>query len=266
LGERNYRMTVAYDGTAYRGFQIQVGHPTIQGELEGALARLTGQPVRAHGAGRTDAGVHAQGQVISFRASWRHPTEDLERGMNALLPADIAVRETRAAPEHFHARFSAVSREYLYTCYIAPMRDPLLDRYAYRLAQPPDWGAIDRATRTLVTETDFAAFGQAPTGEGTIRKVIQADWRPRGLPWPEGQATQVREFHIAANGFLRGMVRRIVGTLIAVGQGSLDAQAFQEILAARDIGRASPPAPACGLMLWRVNYEPKDESVAGGIA
>jgi tRNA pseudouridine38-40 synthase len=247
-------MTVAYDGSAYSGFQIQVDRPTIQGELEKALAALTGAPVRVHGAGRTDAGVHAQGQVISFGAAWRHPLADLQRGMNALLPGDIAVRGAAEAPERFHARFSATSREYLYKVCVASVREPLLERYAHRLATRPDWAAMERATALLVGEHDFAAFGQAPSGENTIRIIHRAQWgvsqAPRGC-----SRLEVGEFRIVANGFLRGMVRRIVGTLIDVGRGALTPDQFGEILQEREIRRASPPAPACGLTLWRVNYQ-----------
>ncbi len=248
-------MTVAYDGSAYSGFQIQVDHPTIQGELERALASLTQQPVRVHGAGRTDAGVHAQGQVISFRTDWRHPLADLERGMNALLPGDIAVRDAMWASERFHARYSAVSREYMYKLYIAPIREPLLDRYAHRLARPLAWEAMEQAAAMLVGEGDWAAFGQAPAGENTTRTVYRAGWRPGQAPWASEHPIEVREFWITANGFLRGMVRRIVGTLIDVGLGAIAPDEFGEILRQRDISRASPPAPACGLALWRVNYE-----------
>ena len=254
MGARNYCMTVAYDGTAYSGFQIQVDRPTIQGALEEALARLTTTPVRVHGAGRTDAGVHAQGQVITFQAEWRHSIEDLQRGMNALLPKDIAVRKSAVATERFHARFSATSREYRYKLYIAPVREPLLDRHALHLAQPVGWAAMEQASALLVREADFAAFGQAPTGEGTIRTVYKASWRQRSLPWGCGQTIEMGEFRIVANGFLRGMVRRIVGTLLDVGAGVCAPAAFADILEARDIRRASPPAAACGLSLWHVEY------------
>ncbi len=254
MDARNYRMTVAYDGTAYSGFQIQVDRPTIQGELEEALARLTTKPVRVHGAGRTDAGVHAQGQVISFRAEWRHSIEDLQRGMNALLPPDVAVRESAEASERFHARYSAKSREYRYKLYIAPVREPLLDRYAHHLGRPVGWTAMEQASASLVRQADFAAFGQAPNGEGTVRTIYEAGWRQRSLAWGCGQTIEMGEFRIIANGFLRGMVRRIVGTLIDVGSGALDPGGFDNILGAREIRRASPPAAACGLSLWHVEY------------
>lgn len=254
MTERNYRMTVAYDGGAYSGFQIQADRPTIQGELEKALRALTGTPIRVHGAGRTDAGVHAQGQVVSFGAAWRHSLADLQRGMNALLPGDIAVREAAEAPERFHARFSATSREYLYKLYIASVREPLLDRYAHRLATRPDWAAMEQATALLVREDDFAAFGQAPNGENTIRAIHRAQWGVRQAPWG-CSSLEMAEFRIVANAFLRGMVRRIVGTLIDVGSGALTPNQFGEILQEREIRRASPPAPACGLTLWRVNYQ-----------
>ncbi len=247
-------MTVAYDGALYSGFQIQVDQPTIQGELEKVLAKLTGTPVRVHGAGRTDAGVHAQGQVINFWAVWRHPSADLQRGMNALLPRDIAVREVAEVPERFHARYSARSREYLYNLYVAPVREPLLDRYAHRLSVPPDWGAMRCAAELLVREADFAAFGQPHAGENTIRTVYRAEWCAGLAPWGPAGA-QMGAFHIVANGFLRGMVRRIVGTLLDVGRDALTPEQFGEILGEREINRASAPAPACGLTLWRVNYQ-----------
>jgi tRNA pseudouridine38-40 synthase len=251
---KNYRATVAYDGTAYSGFQIQKRHPTIQGELESVLARLTGQPVRVNGAGRTDAGVHAHGQVINFWAAWRHSVEDLERGMNALLPSDIAVRGLAIAPSDFHARFSASRREYLYRIYIAPTREPILDRYAHRVALPLDWDAMAKAARCLVGEHDFAALGQSPTGGNTIRHVYQVCWSHQVMEWAPDRRIEVGEFRITANGFLRGMVRRAVALLLAVGEAKMSLETFQEIIASKDIRRATPPAPPCGLSLWCVYY------------
>lgn len=250
----NYRATVAYDGTAYSGFQIQEGCPTIQGELENVLRCLTGQPVRVHGAGRTDAGVHAHGQVINFWATWRHSVQDLERGMNALLPSDIAVRGVTLAPPEFHARFSALRREYLYRIYVAPTREPILDRYAYRVARPIAWEAMAEAAQHLVGEHDFAALGSSPTGGSTVRHVYHAHWSRRLVEWSADRCLEVGEFRVVANGFLRGMVRRMVALLLEVGEGRLDLETFTEIVFSKDISRASPPVPPWGLSLWCVYY------------
>jgi tRNA pseudouridine38-40 synthase len=256
---RNYRALVAYDGTDYGGFQIQADRPTIQGELERALQRLTQEFVRVHGAGRTDAGVHARGQVISFRTSWRHGPQELQRAMNAVLPPAIAVRALAPAPEDFHARFSACGRAYLYQIYTGPVRSPLLARFAHHVARPLDLAAMNAAAEILVGEHDLAAFGQPPEGENTVRVVRRAIWQARAVErWHPAWPASLVQFEIEANGFLRGMVRRIVGTLLALGQGWLSEAEWREIVASCDIRRAAAPAPACGLCLWRVDYGAED--------
>lgn len=254
---QTYRATVAYDGTEYSGFQIQPGRRTIQGALEEALSRATQQRVRIKGAGRTDAGVHARGQVISFVCEWAHGEAVLQRAMNALLPADIAVQGLSAVEETFHARFSARSRLYVYTVLEGAYRAPLSERYAHRVSGPLHLEAMAEAAAGLVGEHDFATFGQPTVGESTVRRVWVARWVPR-LPaadacWQEGPGPAY-QFHIEANGFLRGMVRRVVGTLLEVGSGLRTAPAFAEAMASRDVARAAPPAPPCGLCLWRVSY------------
>ncbi len=250
-GECLYRALVAYDGTDYGGFQLQPDRPTIQGELERVLQRLTQRAVRVHGAGRTDAGVHATGQAISFETAWRHGPQELERALNALLPASIAVRGLARAETGFHARYSAIGREYLYTVYESAVRWPQLDRFALHVQSALDWTAMQAAAGALVGEHDFAAFGQPPAGLVTIRRVCRAEW----VLLPAGtEPAQRRQLRIEANAFLRGMVRRIVGTSLAVGMGLLAPGEVAEILASRDISRASPPAPACGLCLARVVY------------
>jgi len=249
-----YRATVSYDGSAYRGFQIQADGPTVQGELERALRRLTQAPVRVSGAGRTDAGVHAWGQVISFVTGWRHGAEALERGMNALLPEDIAVRELTPVEERFHARFSARRRTYRYWVYHAQVGLPLLRRYACAAPQRLDVAAMEQAAQYLVGSHDMAAFGRAPSGMNTVRTVERAAWRPRMAPPWTGAAADLWEFEIAANAFLRGMVRRVVGTLLRVGSGELTVDGFREVIASRDPAKSGVPAPACGLCLWCVEY------------
>ncbi len=252
----NYRALVAYDGTDYSGFQIQVGRPTIQGELERALQRLTQAFVRIHGAGRTDAGVHAQAQVISFRAGWGHGPEALQRAMNAVLPRDIAVRGVTPVEEDFHARFSASSRVYLYSVYDGQVRSPLWQRFAHHVAWPLDLAAMNAAAALLIGRHDFAAFGQSPYGENTVRTVHRAGWwiAPPGQD-PNLEHGSLWRFEIEADAFLRGMVRRIVGTLLAVGRGEITPREFADILASRDIGQARVSVPACGLCLWCVRYE-----------
>jgi tRNA pseudouridine38-40 synthase len=271
-GLANYRAIVAYDGTAYRGFQLQANQPTVQGHLERVLARLLQSPVRVHGAGRTDAGVHAQGQVISFRAAWNHSVEDLSRALNALLPRDVAVLGLTVAEEGFHARFSASSRVYLYSVYNDPQRAPLLERYAHHVGLPLDVAAMNRAAEHLPGRRDFAAFGQPPCGENSVRTVYRARWHSQVAPlgcvgtceWP-----RLLQFEIEADAFLRGMVRRLVGTLLLVGQGTLTVEEFATVLAEKEISRAGVSAPACGLCLWRVYYQRTTAAVSpdmGGLA
>jgi len=268
---RRYRATVAYDGTAYSGFQIQPQRPTVQGALEDALHRATQERVRVQGAGRTDAGVHAHGQVISFTCRWAHGEAVLERAMNALLPADIAVRDLAEADERFHARYSATARMYVYTIYTGAVRVPALDRTAHRVASAPDLAAMQRAAAALVGERDFAALGQPTVGESSVRRVLRAAWVSRpadGGDWCDPAAGRAWQFQIEANGFLRGMVRRAVGTLLEVGAGLRPVDGLEELLASGDIARAAPPAPACGLSLWRVTYEalPVERTSCGGAA
>jgi len=239
------KAVLEYDGTRYLGFQIQPHGPTIQGEVELALYRLTGQRVRIKAAGRTDAGVHSEGQVIAFRVEWKHPLVDLHRGLNALLPKDIAVKELSIAPEGFHPRFSAVSREYRYTILNTPWPSPLRGRFAYHFPWALDLEAMKKATSYLVGEHDFASFGSPTKGENTVRRVYRADWRKDG---------DFLHFEIEANAFLKRMVRLMVGTLLRVGQGKIPPEEVKAILEARDISLSGPAVPACGLCLVRVNY------------
>jgi tRNA pseudouridine38-40 synthase len=254
---RNHRAVVAYDGTRYSGFQIQRNRRTIQGELEDALRCVTSSPTRIVGAGRTDGGVHAYGQVVSFHTDWRHGPEALQRALNAVLPQDISVRDVETVAASFHARYSACSRMYVYNLYCGPVRIPLLDRFALYVRTPLGLGPMRQASASLVGQHDFAAFGQAPSGVNTVRRVDSADWLEQGWPLdaeqPLEQAVGLR-LRIQANAFLRGMVRRIVGTLLWVGSGRLRPEDVVAILRARDISRAGPPAKACGLSLWQVNY------------
>jgi tRNA pseudouridine38-40 synthase len=239
------RASVAYDGTAYQGFQRQVNGPTVQEALEAALEQVTQAQVRVLAAGRTDAGVHAEGQVIAFDTLWRHGLSDLERAMNAVLPQDIAVRELAQVSPDFHPRYDARSRRYRYTLYNAPVRSPLVRRTSLHVSKPLDLEAMSQTTALILGEQDFATFGRPFQGETTVRRVIEADWTAD---------PPLLFFEIEANAFLFRMVRSIVGTLLWVGQGRSSPQEFEAILASRDRSRAGPTAPAHGLCLVQVKY------------
>jgi tRNA pseudouridine38-40 synthase len=239
------RATVAYDGSDYQGFQRQANGSTVQEALETALERIVQVPTKVLAAGRTDAGVHAEGQVIAFDLVWRHSLLDLERAMNAVLPPDVAVRELVQSPPDFHPRYDARSRRYRYTVYNAPVRAPLALRTSLHVSKTLDRDAMREAAALLIGEHDFAAFGRPPQGERTVRRVVEAGWSGNS-PW--------LFFEIEANAFLFRMVRSIVGTLLWVGQGRLVLDEFAAILALRERKQAGQTAPAHGLCLIQVRY------------
>jgi tRNA pseudouridine38-40 synthase len=239
--ERRFRATVEYDGTEFAGFQVQPGARTVQGELEAALARLSGgnrQPVV--GAGRTDAGVHAAGQVIAFTYPGSLSVEALTSALNGLLPPDVAVRGLRRAPAGFNPRYAARYREYRYTIWNGP-RSPLRERTALWVRIDLDVAAMARAATALEGRHDFSAFGAAdPQPVRTVHRI-----RVR-------RSGRMVTIDVQADAFLRGMVRRIVAALLAVGTGRLEASAVSELLAARTPALAGAAAPARGLNLRRV--------------
>lgn len=243
-----YAAQVAYDGTAYRGFQLQPNGPTIQQMLEEALNRIGGQAVRVTCAGRTDAGVHATGQVIAFDLEWRHPAESLLRALNASLPPDIAVWRVWQAASDFNPRFDAVSRTYVYKVYTADARDPLRWNSAWRITKLLNVHRMNEAAESLVGTHDFLSFGLPPKGENSVRTVHQASWEMPGA--------RDYTFSITANAFLYRMVRVLAATLAQVGQERMTVAEFRVILAARQRGLAAAPAPACGLTLTEVSYQP----------
>lgn len=220
--------------------------PTVQGELERALGAITGEAVRIVLAGRTDAGVHATGQVISFRTGTELDPATIRRGVNALLPQDIAIRDAQEASEDFHARFSATGRAYEYRIRGGAHREPLERHREHWVPQALDVDAMERATRMLVGRHDFAAFATGPLTGRTEREVRRAEWHREGT---------LLRFEIEANAFLRGMVRAIVGTLLWVGTGHTAAEAVAGIVASRDRSQAGPNAPAAGLCLVAVRYD-----------
>jgi tRNA pseudouridine38-40 synthase len=240
------KAVIAYDGTDYHGFQRQspAREPSIQGTLEGALSKI-GQPGGVLGAGRTDAGVHASGQVIAFNVDWRHTLNDLQRALNATLPADIAVLELEQAADTFHPRYDAVSRTYRYSISNTRVRNPLTVLYALHVPQVLDVDAMRRALVYTIGEHDFAAFGQPTVGESTVRTLFRAEVIAGG---------PAIAIELQANGFLYRMVRRIVGTLISIGRGERTPADFLEILESADPNRAGPAAAPNGLCLIAVNY------------
>lgn len=215
----------------------------MQGEIERALAEICDEPVRITGAGRTDAGVHATGQVIDFRTASALDGSTMERGVNALLPEDIAISALEPAAEGFHSRFSATGRTYEYRIRNAPTREPLERLRELWLSEALDVEAMREASDRLVGRHDFAAFAAGVSGERDVRR---AAWERHG---------NVLRFEIEANAFLRGMVRGIVGTLLWVGRGKIGPDRFEEILRSRDRSKAGPSAPARGLCLIRVTYD-----------
>ena len=243
------RAVVAYDGTDYGGFQRQVNAPTVQAALEAALAQVTQEAITVLAAGRTDAGVHAGGQVVAFDTGWRHAVSDLHRALNAVLPVDIAVLEVENAAANFHPRYDARSRRYRYSLYNALVRWPLNRRYSLHVAAPLDVAAMQQAAQHLVGEQDFATFGRPPQRSKrngvTVRRVLMAEWSKKSARLT---------FDIEANAFLYRMVRSIVGTLLQVGQGRMSVDEFVAVLAACDRSLAGPTAPPHGLCLMGVKY------------
>jgi tRNA pseudouridine38-40 synthase len=252
------RVVVSYDGTDYAGYQRQLDVPTVQEVLEKALRQVTQETTTVLAAGRTDAGVHAVGQVIAFDTSWRHGEDDLQRAMNAVLPPDVAVRELEEAAVDFHPRFDARTRHYRYRVYNALIRSPLARRYSLHVPYALDVEAMDEAAQTLVGEHDFATFGQPPQGEVTVRRVFRAAWTKeprRSGTFGAGQDGETfLRFDIEANAFLYRMVRSIVGTLLDVGQGRMSLSAFEEAFASCERSRAGKTAAPHGLCLIKVTY------------
>ncbi len=241
-----YRATVSYDGTEFIGFQRQASGRTVQEELEQAIGRVGEAQITVNGAGRTDTGVHATGQVISFElARWPHGDARLQKAINMNLPMDVAVRDVAECDARFHARFSAGSRTYEYTIVKSEPRQPMQRLYAWQLEHLPDVAQMNAAAMRLVGEHDFAAFGAAPSGDGTVRNVMRANWQ---------HTTDRLIFQIEANAFLFRMVRRIVATLVRAGLGKHSAEEVAEILASRNADLAKGAAPACGLCLTNVSY------------
>jgi tRNA pseudouridine38-40 synthase len=241
-----FKITLEYDGTNYHGWQVQPNLPTIQSALETAISRVAQHKASVTGAGRTDAGVHALGQVAHFTTTARLSAEEWQRALNGLLPPDIAVQALEEVPDTFHARFSAKSKLYRYRIFARVQRSALSRSKILHYPYPLDLDAMEAAARSLVGTHDFTSFQGSPTDNEnpvcTITKLTVDRFGDEVI------------FEVEGNRFLKQMVRAIVGTLLEVGRGKLQAGAVAGILAAKDRTKAGPTAPAHGLYLVRVDY------------
>lgn len=249
----HYKIILSYDGTHFVGFQRQAQARTVQLEFERALAQLGWQGKTILAAGRTDTGVHASGQVIAFEMDWPHPTQAMLKALNARLPEDMAVVSVNTAPADFHPRYSAVSRRYRYRLFCSPERDPLRERYAWRIWPEPQFLKLVEAAEKITGVRNFSAFG-APTRPGghTIREVLSANWH---------SSKEGLTFEITANAFLYHMVRRVTNIHVRIGQGLISMEDYQQALDSEKKLSPGLAAPQ-GLTLVEVIYLPGSDTLA----
>ncbi len=240
-------LIVEYDGTRYHGFQLQANSPTVQGEIEEALHRLSGEATRVIPASRTDAGVHAAGQVISFRTGSLLPLRAYVEGLNHYLPGDVAAKAAFIVKDSFDVRRHATSREYNYYILNSSTRSPTRRGFSYLVLGHLDIDAMNQACRALIGEHDFRSFATSlePRERSTVKKVYRAGIEKSG---------DLVTFNMVANSYLPHQMRNTAGTLVRVGLGRVTVSEFQAILEAKRPGLAGPTAPAHGLCLMRVNY------------
>jgi tRNA pseudouridine38-40 synthase len=257
-----YQIILAYDGSHYKGFQRQANARSVQAVVEDALRKVGWIGKSLLAAGRTDTGVHATGQVIAFELDWGHDPQDLQTALNALLPSDVVAREVSRVCPSFHPRYDASWRKYLYRLYCQPVRQPLLEPYAWRVWPAVELNCLRESAKLLIGTHDFGAFGSAPQeGGNTVRVVFRADWT---------QESPYLIFEIAAQAFLYHMVRRIVYMQVMIAQGRLTMSDLQQALdrgtdTRFQVGQVQNPAyrlvhglaPAQGLILAEVNYPPE---------
>jgi len=246
-----YQVILAYDGTQYHGFQRQANKSTVQTVVESGLRELGWQGKSILAAGRTDTGVHASGQVIAFDLDWKSSPVELQAALNAHLPDDVVARSAQVVAEEFHPRFSAIGREYRYQVFCQRERDPLRERYAWRVWPAVDFEVLQGVSQTIRGSHDFAAFGTAPIlGGHTVRVVTGAEWKR------ESSFTGVENlvFDIAADAFLYRMVRRLVYLQVACAQGRVEKTSLSRLLEQPPPHPVQGLAPPHGLILMRVCY------------
>jgi tRNA pseudouridine38-40 synthase len=240
------RITLEYDGTGYAGWQVQSGQDSIQARMEDALRQIFSEPIRVYGAGRTDAGVHARGQVAAFRLPRALAPAALMRALNALLPPDIAVTTASSVEDSFDPRRQARSRSYEYRVLNQQIRSPLEFRYSWLVRDLLDIGAMNETAAIFLGEHDFASMRSLGSEEKTtVRRVLDSQWRHDGTLF---------RYHIEGTAFLRHMVRTMVAAMVEVGRGASSPQQIAELLDSRNRALAPAPAPACGLYLMEVRY------------
>lgn len=270
-GLQTWKLTLAYDGTGFRGWQVQPGEATVQGELQAALGRITGESPLPQGSGRTDAGVHALAQVASFTLQAPIPAENLTRALNRTLPPSIRILESRTVRSTFHARHSAVAKTYEYRVFRNALCPPFLARYVLACPWPLDLETLQASARLFEGEHDFLSFAasdpdqatrdfppandldqmvKAPPAPPAIRTIFSSTWEQRPSEYGDLLVYRVR-----GSGFLHHMVRNLVGTMLDAGRGCLGIDEIPRILAARSRAAAGPTAPARGLFLHSVEYD-----------
>ncbi len=244
-----YRAVLAYDGSAYLGFQRQASGATVQAVVESALAVISGQLTGLLAAGRTDAGVHATGQVISFDMAWMHDESTLCQALNANLPYDVAVQSVERVRDDFHPRYDALARRYRYTVLESDVRQPLLARHTWQVPPTVDLAAMHEAAALLKGRHDFAAFGTPPQGDSTVRELFHSEWQ--SITTDSGRQLI---YTVEATAFLYHMVRRLVGMMVGVGRGRLTTARFAAIFRGGDLAQSKLLAPPQGLVLVGVRY------------
>ena len=289
-GLRTWKLTLAYDGADFQGWQVQPGKATIQGELQAALGRITGEAVLPQGSGRTDAGVHALAQVASFALRAPIPPQNLLRAFNRTLPGSIRIIEAGTAPNPaFHARHSAIAKTYEYRIFREEICPPFLARYVYACPWPLDFEALAESARIFVGQHDFKSFaasdpdltsrkagyeagceagheagreagceeesGRDAAVRSTVRTIFNSGWEQRS-----SEAGELFVYRVRGNGFLHHMVRNLVGTMLDAARGHLRVESLSAVLAARSRSAAGPTAPAQGLYLHSVEYDPGDDA------
>jgi len=247
---RNLKLILAYDGTDFHGWQVQPHAPSIQGTLASAVGRITGENVLPQGSGRTDAGVHALGQVATFPTESVIPAANLAVALNDILPPTIRVLECVEVPENFHARKSVAAKTYRYRIYRGAICPPFLARYVWHYPYPMNFAALERAAPRIEGEHDFSSFAAVDPEKGRdekdcTRRILASGWRQEGEEFV---------YEVRGNGFLHHMVRNLVGTFVLVGKGTIQPEDISRILETRNRSAAGATAPASGLYLVKVEY------------